>query len=552
LDDVDLLPIRPEQISQTRRYRKLKKFDDYYHSTQYKGRPDFWKGEDANGDVVPLRERAPCIIYPLPKACVNQATRFTLGEGRFPTIRIEPVEVTDEEYGNLALSKEEAELLTSYCAQIIDQACLRANMRTLMRRGMSSGTAVPIMGLRNGKFCVDMPHAHDTWPVFTAGHVGDVEKLTICYQFDKLLREGNELKYEKYYHRRDVDMQQYIVYHDVKVEPGLQKSVRWSVDEAATITHNLGFCPAVWCRNLADPYSSDIDGVSLFDGLLSEFDSLNFALSQRHRGIVFFGVPQPWETGVRQNDGPMASGRTAKPKGGDQVDPFHVQTAPARKAGPDQVWRYENEKALVGLMETTGKSFDAATKHVTDIRERLLEAMDIVLLDQMKVTGSGDISAKALALMYAPLLALVDELRECWWTHGLKQLLSMALRMVAVTGGAGVMLPRSAEVATIVQRFLVDEMWIPPKMIPIWGDYFSPLNSEILEAVNTANMALQGGLISHTTAANYVGSYFGVEDVQREMVEIEKEKPEELGQVPGEPAVVKKPKEPAPQELTEE
>jgi hypothetical protein len=547
MNDVDTLPVKPEQIQKTRRYKSLKKLDDYYHSTQYKGKPDFWTG-DKNGEIVPLRERAPCIIYPLPKAVVNQATRFTLGEGRFPRIRFEAVEVQD----GTGLSKEEAEALTSYVEGIIDQVGLRANMRTLMRRGTSSGTSVPILNLRQGKFCIDMPHAHDTWPVFENNVVGDVERLTICYEFDKLIPQNNEVKYERYYYRRDITDEEYIVYYDVKVENG--KPPRWSIDENETIQHKLGFCPVGWIRNLADPYSSDIDGVSLYDGLLDEFDSLNFALSQRHRGIVFHGVPQPWETGVKDDDGPEAMGRTAMAQD-NTSDPFHVSgTSAARKAAPDQVWRYRSADTEVGLLETTGRAFDAATKHVNDIRERLLEAMDIVLLDQMKVTGSGDISAKALALMYAPLLALVDELRDCWWSCGIKQIVSMALRIVAATGGKGILLPESEKVAKILQRFLVDlddkKIWLCPKMVPNWGPYFSPLNSEVMEAVTTVVTAKNGGVISATTATSWIKDYFGIEDVPAELALIEKEKPNEpeqpLQPKPGEPA------KPRPQKPKEE
>lgn len=516
--NVETAALSPELINKTDRYRKLKKLDDYFHGEQYEGRPDFWKGTKSGGEVVPLRERAPCIVYPLPKAAVNQATRFTLGEGRFPTIKAQPVEVSD----GLKLSEEEAETLTNYIARLVDQLRLKPKMRTMMRRGLSARTAVSTVSLRSGIFHLDIPHARDCWPTFTDGVVGDVEKLTICYEYPKLVVKNGEVKYEQHWYRRDVTDSQYVVFNDVPVERGTRQ-IRWTIDAARTVDHGLGFCPVVWSRNLPDPYSDDIDGTSLYDGLLDEFDSLNFALSQRHRGIVYFGVPQPWETGVREGDGPRATGRTAMPMRGDKVDPFHVEAAPARKAAPDQMWSYENAEARLGLMETTGKAFDSATKHVSDVRDRLLEAMDIVLLDQMKVTGNGDISAKALALMYAPLLALVDELRECWWDDGLRRIISSALRIVATTNGDGILLPDSKKVAGILSRFMVDGVWVCPKLIPAWGDYFSPLNSEIRDAVDAANAALAGGIVQQSTAARYVSEYFHVDDIDAEMEAVNKQ-----------------------------
>src|SRR4051812_39926076 len=82
--------IPPEFFCELPRYKKISQLRKYYEGTQYDGRPDFFTGRKAGGgdDVVPLRERKPCIIYPLPRAACNQVVRFTFGESRFPTIRV--------------------------------------------------------------------------------------------------------------------------------------------------------------------------------------------------------------------------------------------------------------------------------------------------------------------------------------------------------------------------------------------------------------------------------------------------------------------------------
>jgi len=194
-------------------------------------------------------------------------------------------------------------------------------------------------------------------------------------------------------------------------------------------------------------------------------------------------------------------------------------------------------------METTGKAFEVASKHVLDVRSRLLEAMDVVLMDSSEIAGKGELSAKALAMMYAPLLALVDELRDCWWATGLARILSMLLRITAKLGGRGILVPNARTVAAICQRFLVETedevtkatitLWAPPKMLPSWGAYFSPTNAEIGELVDATVKARDGRLVSDATARRNVAPYFG--ETSTDEQEDDEEVPESVRQPNPEP-----------------
>ncbi len=172
-------------------------------------------------------------------------------------------------------------------------------------------------------------------------------------------------------------------------------------------------------------------------------------------------------------------------------------------------------------METTGAAFDAASKHVADIRSRILETMDVVLMDSGQIAGKGEMSAKALALLFSPLLALVDELRDCWWSTGLAPILGMILRITLALGGQGLLVPNANQVAGICRRFLRDfadpnnpalgsvKVWTNPKILPSWGAYFSPTNDEIGTLVEATAAAKAGGLIGAETAKRNVAPYFG-------------------------------------------
>jgi hypothetical protein len=535
---------RPERIRDLPRYRELSRLDAYFRGVQYDGRPDWWSGVDGHGEQVPLRERKPCVIYPLPKAAVNQATRFIAGEGRFPQIKAEPVEVEDALSPEMALSEDEAETLTKLVREILRQVRLKSRVLEMLRRGLSSGTVCAIVGIRRGKFVLDLPDPKDCFPRFKDDDVhGEVEALVWSYCFERTVedRDGNFVP-KTFHFRRDVTADEYVVYEDAPKPEIPGQMISWTRDETRTKKHGLGFCPALWIRNQPETSRDSIDGVSLYEGLLDEFDALNFALSQRHRGIHYLGTPQVYETGVSEDENPAGgsvrgarspserTSTTRPPKHADAASdpvtggPFGVMPKNRRAVAPDRVLSYKSEGVRLGIVETTGAAFDATSKHVADVRSRILEAIDVVLLDPTTVAGKGEISAKALAILFAPLLALVDELREQWWEDCLERLLATMLRTIAVrarkrTAGddiGSLLLPGVENAAQILDRFWFKheggEDWIAPRLTPIWGDYFSPSNEDVKAAVDAADAAKQGGLIRPETATRHVASYFGVDD----------------------------------------
>jgi hypothetical protein len=204
-------------------------------------------------------------------------------------------------------------------------------------------------------------------------------------------------------------------------------------------------------------------------------------------------------------------------------------SSPARKSAPDRIQSYKSPEVKLGIIETTGAAFDAASKHVLDIRARILEAIDVILLDPTTVVGKGDVSAKALALMYAPLLALVDELRDCWWSSGLQPILSMMLRITATMGGKGLYVPGAMKAAKILSRFFMKPegaeapIWCCPKLCPTWGAYFSLPKPEPKDAVDIASKAKEAKLITPATATSYVAQEFGVVDADEESEQAEGE-----------------------------
>lgn len=514
--------IAPEFTSKGARYRELERYDRYLKGTQYQGRPDFFTGRKANGEIVPLRERKPVIVYPLPRNGVREAVRFTYGEGRFPALQVKPVDAEDA-VGSLAVTADEAKAIEKGISECAEQSHLRSVMRTILENGLGKKTAVAIVCVREGRFFVDMPRAQDCSPSFKDGDPTlAVTGLTVCYEHDKEIADpkSGEPKIVRHWYRRDITETHDIRYRDVPVVQGVRPN--WEIDTEQTREHGFGFCPVVWYRNLPEAECGSIDGTSLLDGNFEEFDALNFALSQRHRGITFFGVPQPYETGVEDDDGPEATERTAisETSYSGKAAPFGgvCATSPARATSPDRIWSYRSANVRVGLVETTGKAFEVATLHVDDISARIKQSMGVVLANAADVLGKGDMSAKFLALVYAPLLALVDDLRDCSWANALEPLVAMMLRIVAVLDGKGLLISQGEKLAAILKKRTVTTasgpVWVPPRITPAWGAYFSASNDDIKIVVETAAKAREAKILSAKDATAFVASVVGIRDVE--------------------------------------
>ena len=76
LTDSDISAVMAADM--TPRRCRLKEASGYVDGTVYDGRPDFFD------DSVPLRERRPCVIYPVVRNAVASYTSMCLGDGKFP------------------------------------------------------------------------------------------------------------------------------------------------------------------------------------------------------------------------------------------------------------------------------------------------------------------------------------------------------------------------------------------------------------------------------------------------------------------------------------
>lgn len=491
------------------RYRTLSRLRAYFKSEQYQGLADFFTGKKPGGaEEVPLAERAPCVVYPLPKNATAQVVKFMFGATTFPTLEVE-----EESEGDNHEAIEDA------LRKFVTYEKVRPAITKLARKTISSSTGVIILGVRRGRFVYESPDAQDCIPTFEDDNPSlPVKELEWAFQYDatEYSEKEKRLVTTRTWFRRTYTATEIVDYAPVEAVPDV--APEWTVSKRTA--HGLKRCPVLWVRNCAE--SSELDGHSLYGEMLNEIDALNFALSQRHKGIRFFGNPQPYETNVDEDDGPEADGRVASGGG-----PLGAVAEKATKIAPEHIWSYRGN-ATVGVFETTGAAFKAATDHVNDIRQRMIESMSVVLagVSDAMGQGGGDVSARLLKLLYAPLLSLVAEYQDETWGDVLVAMLTMQLAIMRDLGPERMGFKDAKLLtdwyASLERKFDDGSTEIMPLPVTLqWGDPFPPNNEDVQVSVTAAGDAVQNGLISQETGAKFVARLFGVVDVEGELADIE-------------------------------
>jgi hypothetical protein len=269
-----------------------------------------------------------------------------------------------------------------------------------------------------------------------------------------------------------------------------------------------------WIQNRPD--AQDYDGESDFEGQEENVDAFNRLLSATNKGTVANVDP----TLVVKMD-PAANDGTLR-KGSDN--------AIFSPGGAD-------------YLELKGTAVQAAERQLERLRAYILDVCGVVMADPEKLAGAAQ-SARALEILYAPMLSNADILREQYGEHGIKPILTDMLRMARRFEALPTVLDE--ETGELVQTRFV----LPPKMERIedgdegdddeiavdrvpgesetialnWRPYFAATWADIKNATASAKEA-NGGRpsISQRTSVQAVAALFGVEDIDAEMDRIEEE-----------------------------
>jgi hypothetical protein len=496
------------------RAKALSSLEKYVEGTQYDHLPDWFS------DKKPLWERAPCIVYPIVQAAIDSNSDLLLGEGRFPTAKVD------------GLEGEDAEKFEKAVAKVVQQARLKAAAREVFAAGQGCGSACAIFGVRGGRLFISTLRAGWCTPELASD--GSVISLEVRYPYLALDKTADGEKWVCKLYRRTINATSDIQYKPALAKPDGSEPT-WTRDETQSVEHGLGFCPVVWFPHLKGCAAvNDFDGRAIHEHLTDEIRAHDFALSQRHRAALYAGDPQWTEIGVEPGFNPTGSsgrkaempasvfGRPGETSIGAYVSEPATPGGKARKKSPGTVWQYggKNPEVKVELHTLPGDALTAIDNHARDLRSKLAESLGVVFLDLEALPNESRLSGKALESAKARQLDRVNYYRSDFGDKCLLPALGMLLRIALQTGLKidGLEIVKKAESAAGTAW-----SWHAPPIELVWGAYFQPSGEEEELLIRAAVQAKQGGIATTRSLVEKLRSVLGVKDVDAYMVALEKE-----------------------------
>lgn len=494
------------------RAKALASLEKYVEGTQYDHLPDWFS------DKKPLWERAPCIVYPIVRAAVDSNSDLLLGEGRFPTAKVDGLEGDEAEQFEKAVSK------------VVQQSRLKAAAREVFAAGQGCGSACAIFGVRGGRLFIDTLLARWCEPKLNVD--GSVVSLEVRYPYLAIERTQDGEKWVCKLYRRSIDAAADIQYKPANANSdGTEPS--WRVESETK--HELGFCPVVWFPHLKGCQAvNDFDGRAIHEHLTDEIRAHDFALSQRHRAALYAGDPQWTEIGVEPGFNPTGSGgrkaelpasvfgRPGESSIGVYTSEPQGSGSKARRKSPGTVWQYggKNPEVKVQLHTLPGDALKAIDDHARDLRSKLAESLGVVFLDLEALPNESRLSGKALESAKGRQLDRVNYYRSDFGDKCMLPSLGMLLR-IAVTKKLKI------EGLNIVEKAAKTAgeawSWHAPPIELVWGAYFQPSGEEEELLIRAACAAKAGGIATTRVLVEKLRSVLGIKDVDAYLKLLEEE-----------------------------
>jgi hypothetical protein len=501
-------------LGEDERYWTLNRLEALWNGQRFKldPRPSFWDTS------VPLRDRAPAVQASLARSAGMRLAHMVAGERSFPVVR-----VAASGY-RIELDEVAHAALQSLASEIVAAARLPVRFRAYLIEGLKTGSAVCVQSLAYGKPCVQILPAK--WCTPTRDASGCITRLVVQYKHPDA--HGDLCVY-----RREIGGGFDRAYQAVSAKRLADADFEWSTVPIASEVA-VPFVPVVWTRSMCEAVEegSSIDGHALAEGLEDELDAIDLELSQLYRNALYNGDPQLVRTGVDVDKPAMPMGAPGREANGgfsylNSVLPGWLTGAPKTvvQKAPGKIW-----DLAVGsdakMLESTGAGATIITQALDRLMRVTTDALGVVMIDPAAM-GSGDVSARALALLYGPQLDTADNLRV-EYGDALTEIVSQFLRLCAGAAAArdGVRLTSwDAARPALARCWAVDAAgapsWNAPPITLTWGEYFEPSWSEISAAVDAATKGVDGRVLSRRRAVEMLAPLTGAAMLADEMEAID-------------------------------
>lgn len=427
-------------------------------------------------EPIRLDERRPCVRYQISKIVVDDSVSLLFGEGRFPAIECQGER---DEQGN--------EELTNLVQEFIEETNLNLTMIELATTG-SIGSAALLFKLIEGKAYYECLGTEYLLPKFDPRNPKDlieVNELYKIYGYDlKLEGYENLVDDEIYWFKRTWNKEQEIYYVPWKVSQTDKKPEDAEVDKDRTVTHDLGFVPIVWIKNLPGG-KNKIDGQCTFESAIDTNIELDYQLSQCGRGLKYSSEP----TLMIRNAALNMQGEIMLGNGNVlEVD----------------------EKGDSKYLEISGEAAKAVMDYAKFLREVALENIhgNRSNPDKMHAAQSG----AAMKLLYMSLIWLADKLRVTYGENGLKNIILMLFKA-----------NEKFDLMINNKRIAKNTFNSRIKVILKWGDWFPSTPQDRVNESNSLRTLKDSGLMSRKTAVGSIQQEYDIIDLDVEIDTIVKE-----------------------------
>ena len=448
----------------------------------------------------------------------------------------------------VALDETAHAALQTLASEIVVAARLPVRFRAYLIEGLKTGSAVAVQSLAYGKPCVQILPAK--WCTPTRDASGCITRLVVQYKHPDA--HGDLCVY-----RREIGGGYDRAYQTVSARRLADADFEWSTVPIASEVP-IAFVPVVWTRSMCEAVeeSSSIDGHALAEGLEDEIDAIDLELSQLYRNALYNGDPQLVRTGVDVDKPAMPMGAPGREANGgfswlNSVMPGWLTSAPKTvvQKAPGKIWDLE-VGSDAKMLESTGAGAGIITQALDRLMRVTTDALGVVMVDPAAM-GSGDVSARALALLYGPQLDTADNLRV-EYGDALTEIVGQFLRLCAGAAAArdGVRLTSwDAARPALARCWAVDASgapyWNAPPITLTWGEYFEPSWSEISAAVDATTKGVDGRVLSRRRAVELLAPLTGAAMLADELEAIDNDSADStaavsatLGALRDEPAVV--------------
>lgn len=418
--------------------------------------------EEKNGaeEYIPLRDRRPCVRSNLCRTVVDDSVSLLFSEGHFPSVDLK--------------SPEQKESL----AKLVKEIRLNEVMIDAATRGSVGSVAILFRVLSNRVF-LDVSTTEFLTPEWNPEAPDTLLRVVEKYKVS-----GQALADQGYSIARD-DLNASYWFQRIWDDNAESWFVPWKVadkdqapkvDTEKTVTHQLGFVPVIWVKNL--PGGDSVDGKPTFpDEAIETQIEIDYQLSQAGRGLKYTSDP------------------TLLIK-----EPAFGEQGPTVKGAANAI--KVSAEGDAKLLEINGSGAAAVLDYVKHLREIALEVMhgNQTSPEKMAAVQSG----RAMEIAQQALVNLADRLRISYGEGALREIICMIAK---ASQKFKLMFKDGEPVGKIDHKSSITLRW---------PDWFEPTLQDMQARATTLKTLCDSAILSRETAIKILAAEYDIEDVQAE------------------------------------